>query len=288
MRNVDQGLYNLYVVDPSGKQILAYSPAFDGSGFPNDPTGWLAAPQDVSTVDTMLIDGDIYLSRDGTITPLRPGRQDGLDPRRPRRRPAPARAGIHVDRHGDATRASASVYGYDRANSRVLKIDKDSGAIQAQYRLANGDPGWADLRGMAVVAGTGTEPDTLIWIDKDRVMSSLLEAVGGARRLAGREPVADRDRRRRPPSRRRSRPRRPSRDPGGLVIPLRDANPTARRSVVTGGIIVACFVVFALELAIQAVGGADALDTFFQHLRGGPGRPGRRTRVGPDPRPRRC
>jgi hypothetical protein len=176
VRNVDQGLYNLYVVDPSGKQILAYSPAFDGSGFPNDPTGWLAAPQDVSTVDTMLIDGDIYLSRDGGISRFARGGKTGWTPGDPGDsllRPAPAYSIIA----SASDKGVGSVYGYDRANSRVLKLDKDSGAVQAQYRVANGDPGWADLRGMSVVAGTGTEPDTLIWVDKDRVMSSLLEAV---------------------------------------------------------------------------------------------------------------
>ena len=36
-RNADQGLYNLYVVDPSAKQILVYTPAFDGSRLPGRP-----------------------------------------------------------------------------------------------------------------------------------------------------------------------------------------------------------------------------------------------------------
>jgi hypothetical protein len=30
---------------------------------------------------------------------------------------------------------------------------------------------------MYVLAGTDTEPDTLVWIDKNRLMSSLLEGV---------------------------------------------------------------------------------------------------------------
>jgi len=34
------------------------------------------------------------------------------------------------------------------------------------------------------------------------------------------------------------------------VIPLRDANPTSRRPVVTLAIIAVCFVVFAVELGI--------------------------------------
>jgi membrane associated rhomboid family serine protease len=46
------------------------------------------------------------------------------------------------------------------------------------------------------------------------------------------------------------------------VIPLRDANPTRRTSVVTIGIVVACFVVFAYELGLLASGGEDALDAF--------------------------
>ncbi len=101
-------------------------------------------------------------------------------------RPAPAYSVIA----SGSDKGLGSVYGYDRVNSRVLKIDKDNGAIEGQYRLATGDPGWADLRGMIVVAGTGSEPDTLIWIDKGRVMSSLLEAVQGPAVSPGASPSA--------------------------------------------------------------------------------------------------
>lgn len=48
------------------------------------------------------------------------------------------------------------------------------------------------------------------------------------------------------------------------MIPLRDANPTRRRPVLTLALIVACFVVFGVELAIQATGGEAALEAFFQ------------------------
>jgi rhomboid family protein len=41
------------------------------------------------------------------------------------------------------------------------------------------------------------------------------------------------------------------------VIPLRDANPTRRTPVVTLGLIVACFVVFAWELGLQATSEAS-------------------------------
>ncbi len=48
------------------------------------------------------------------------------------------------------------------------------------------------------------------------------------------------------------------------MIPLRDANPTRRRPVVTITIIALCFLVFAVELAIQATGGEEALADFFR------------------------
>jgi membrane associated rhomboid family serine protease len=48
------------------------------------------------------------------------------------------------------------------------------------------------------------------------------------------------------------------------VIPLRDANPTRRRPVLTIAIIAACFAVFGLELWIQAGGGDDALEAFVR------------------------
>jgi rhomboid family protein len=50
------------------------------------------------------------------------------------------------------------------------------------------------------------------------------------------------------------------------VIPLRDANPTRRRPVVTIVLIVACVVAFAFELGVQANGGDAALDRLLGDL----------------------
>jgi membrane associated rhomboid family serine protease len=44
------------------------------------------------------------------------------------------------------------------------------------------------------------------------------------------------------------------------MIPLRDANPTRQVPIVTIGIILACFVVFAIELTVLTADGSDALD----------------------------
>jgi membrane associated rhomboid family serine protease len=48
------------------------------------------------------------------------------------------------------------------------------------------------------------------------------------------------------------------------MIPLRDANPTRRTPVVTIGIVVACFAVFAYELGLTASGGDSALEAFVK------------------------
>ena len=176
VRNREAGLYNLYVIDPSAKQILAYSPAADGGGFPADATGWLAAPQDLTGVKSMLIDGDIYLSRGGSIARYIRGGDSSWKPADPGDtvlRTNPAYSLIATASDKDA----GSIYAYDQANRRVIALDKASGSIVAQYRLDGTDPGWSDLRGMYVVLGISDDPATLIWIDKDRLMSSLLQAV---------------------------------------------------------------------------------------------------------------
>jgi membrane associated rhomboid family serine protease len=48
------------------------------------------------------------------------------------------------------------------------------------------------------------------------------------------------------------------------VIPLRDANPTRRRPVLTLVIMAACFVAFGLELTVQASGGEPGLEALFR------------------------
>ena len=149
------GLYNLYVVDPSAQQIIYYFPAQDGSGFPADPVDRLAVARDVSKVDDLYIDGDIFITDDGDDRPVR--RRSG---RRLGGRPA---AGHALAQGPRSTRLMTSgtdkrtgvLYAYDPANARVVAIDKAKGTYIEQYRLAGGVRGWEDLRGMYVIAGRG-------------------------------------------------------------------------------------------------------------------------------------
>ena len=67
IRNAEANLYNFYVVDPSEQQVLRYSPAADGSGFPNQPNKYLSSARDVGKITSMYIDGDVWLADDGQV-----------------------------------------------------------------------------------------------------------------------------------------------------------------------------------------------------------------------------
>jgi uncharacterized protein YoaH (UPF0181 family) len=175
VRNANQGLYNLYVVDPSQRNIIVYTPALDGS-FPASSTGRLANPQDVSAVNSMVIDGDIYVTQNGTMNRFINGAAQGWkagDPGDEILRNAPQYSLMTTGTDRD----TGLIYGYDQPNQRVVAIDKDTGNIVEQYHLAGGDLSWSDVRGIAIVPGTNGGPASLYWIDRHRLMSSTLAAV---------------------------------------------------------------------------------------------------------------
>lgn len=176
VRNASLGLYNLYVVDPSARQILTYSPAADGSGYPGDPTGRLATERDVSAFEAIYIDGDIFVTDDGVIERFVSGRSGGWDAEPPPDellRPAP-----HYRLLASASpRRLGRLYAFDARNGRIVAYEKATGAYVEQYRLAGGDPAWRDLRGMYVVPGADEVPDTIVWIDRTHLAASLLERV---------------------------------------------------------------------------------------------------------------
>ena len=177
LRNASAGLYNLYVVDPSEEQIIYYTAAPDGSGYPADHIPRLAVDRDVSKVADLLIDGDIFITDDGTIVRFVDGRAEGWSA-------DPPSDGLLRDAPSYSLLASATdkrvglLYAYDRASARVIALDKAKGTYVEQYRLAGGLEGWEDLRGMYVIAPIEEDaPATLVWATQDAVYSSVLEAV---------------------------------------------------------------------------------------------------------------
>ncbi len=176
LKDETRGLYNLYVIDPSEQQIRAYSPAFDGSGFPQASTGWLATARPVDGMTSLYIDGDLFVTENGTLERFASGKNDGWKADAPDDallRPNPTFSLVA----GGTDRRTGVVYIYDKENARIVAIDKANGDFKGQYRLAGDQPGWDDLRGMAVVPGIDTAADTLLWISKDGVHQAVLEAV---------------------------------------------------------------------------------------------------------------
>jgi len=177
----DQGLYNLYVVDPSRQQLLVYTPAADGGGYPSTPTGRLSTAQPVDDVDFLLIDGDIYFAQGGAVRQAVPAANW-----------QPSEIGdtiIHpameVTRLASyEARGSGLLYVFDAANARIIAYDKGKsqrdGNFVVQYRLANGDGSWRNLRGFYVVPGAPGSAPSLVWNDGQRVGIAVLQAVAEA------------------------------------------------------------------------------------------------------------
>ncbi len=179
LRDVDRGLANLYVVDPSEQQIRVYFAALDGSGFPAKATGWLATAREVDRMTAMYIDGDIFIIEGGVLERFSSGKNDGWEPK------APPDALLREDPTavlltGQGERREGTVFTYDRENARLIEYEKSSGAYVRQYRLAGGEEGWADLRGLYVVPGVEEAPPTVFWLSATAFHQALLEPVDSA------------------------------------------------------------------------------------------------------------
>ena len=176
IRDSEANLYNLYVVDPSEQQILAYSPAADGSGFPTSWTPRLSAPRDVTTISDMYIDGDIWVADSGQILRLVGGKAEGWEADTPGDEVLRGKPAYRLLASG-APRREGTIYGFDPQNQRVVALSKVNGSYIAQYRLAGSATGWADLRDWYVELGVAGEPDALVWISRTGVNRAILEAA---------------------------------------------------------------------------------------------------------------
>ncbi len=184
IRDVEAGLYNLYVVEPSEQQILAFSPAADGSGFPGIPSGRLATARAVDTMASLYIDGDIFVVENGLIERFVSGRSDGWEVTLPADtllREAPVFTLIA----SGSERRSGRLYGFDPSNRRLLAFDKADGRFREQFRLAGDVRDWNDLRSFYVVAGVDDAPDKLVWVSVDGIHEVELEAALGGPAASG-------------------------------------------------------------------------------------------------------
>lgn len=182
VHNADAGLYNLYVVDPSSRQILRYAPAADGSGFPSDPTGYLATATDVSGFERLFIDGDVYALSTSTVIRFVNGRPDSTFSLAVPPDDQDLRPGHHYQLlTGSATRGTGTLYVYDATHQRVIAFDKAlGGQYQGQYIAAGGTAPFADVRGMFLLEPEAGKTASLVWVTRDRLMITPLTAAGSA------------------------------------------------------------------------------------------------------------
>jgi hypothetical protein len=179
IRDAEANLYNLYVVDPSAQQILRYSPAADGGGFPVAPNQWLSAPRDVSRITSMYIDGDIWLADGGDLLRVVRGNSEGWEASPPDDEVLRSKPAYRLITSGDASR-EGTIYGFDPANRRVVAVSKINGTYLEQFRLAAGATSWSDIRGWYVESGIEAAPDALVWITGNTVHRAVLEASTSA------------------------------------------------------------------------------------------------------------
>jgi len=166
------GQYNLYIVVPSMNQILKYPPAADGSSYPTrGRSNYLFAPQDVSKVDDIYVDGKVYLANGGKITKYQLGQVVAdWSPAAPGGQ-TPYYTCLTADNPGQD---QGTLYAYDRANSRVVAFSKQSGALLAQYGQPAGSTSLSGLTGMFVTAGAAGSAPMLYWTVGGVLMSAAL------------------------------------------------------------------------------------------------------------------
>lgn len=170
------GLYRLYVVDPSSRQVLRYQPAPDGTGYPAAPTGYFITPTNLAAVDGIVVDGDLYLTQSGVLQRYSGGALDDWAPADPGDailRPAPQYtliASLGASRSG-------TIYAFDAKNARIIAFSKGAGgAVLGQYRLTATPPVGQMLGAYIVPAADGGAP-TIVWAEATRIRSAVLGAV---------------------------------------------------------------------------------------------------------------
>jgi hypothetical protein len=182
--NFDAAFYKLYVVDPSQQNIMVLSPNSDGSGYSSAPTRRLPTDRPVDGMSDLLIDGDIYVAENGQVERVIPATgwtagSLGDELLRPTANYQWISSPTNPD--GTPSRRTGYIYAFDTTNHRIVAFNKSDGSYHEQYRLAGGDIGWNDLRGMAVLPGPDTNtPPTLWWISGTKLNATTLEASVGA------------------------------------------------------------------------------------------------------------
>jgi hypothetical protein len=170
------GLYRLYVVDPSARQILRYQPAPDGTGYPATPTAYLISPMSLGAMTSIAIDGDVYMTSGGVLRRYSGGAPDDWSPAvigdellRPLLTPT-------LVMSAGASRTGI-VYVWDSSAHRVIAYSKaSSGAMLAQYIVNDEAVPIGEILGGYILPALDGGAPTFIWAEAGRVRSAVLGA----------------------------------------------------------------------------------------------------------------
>ena len=182
--NFDAAFYKLYIVDPSEQNIMVLDPQSDGGGYPGPLNRRLPTDRPVDGITDLLIDGDIFVAEAGQVARVIPAtgwqaEAPGDTLLRPTSQYVWITSPTKPD--GSSSRRAGALYAFDTVNHRVVALNKADGAYLGQYRLAGGDGGWTDLRGLVVLpALDATMAPTLWWISATGFHAASLEAVPDA------------------------------------------------------------------------------------------------------------
>lgn len=185
------GLYRLYVVDPSARQILRYQPAPDGTGYPATPTGYLITPMSLGSMTSIAIDGDVYMTADGVLRRFSAGAADDW---------SPAKIGDELLRpeltptlvmSAGASRTGV-VYVWDSSARRVIAYSKaSSGAMLAQYLIGDEEGSSGELLGGYILPAADGGAPTFVWAESGRVRSAVLGTAVSQEPGASADPTPD-------------------------------------------------------------------------------------------------
>lgn len=180
VRDPSSGLSFFYAVDPAARAILRYSPAADGSGYPSDPSNYLAAPTDVSGFLQLYIDGDVYVLTSSGITQYQGGQASGFSLETP-----PDNGDVRPGHDYEAfaatgARGSGRLWVWDAKYARVLAFSKADGSYLEQFRVAAGQgPAYAGVRAMIVIERASGQPPVLVWESANALYASPLAPAPG-------------------------------------------------------------------------------------------------------------
>ena len=178
VRIPSEGLYNLYVVDPSEQQILALLAGPRRRRVPGRRRSG-SRPTGDGTITALHIDGDMFTLENGGITRFVSGKNDGWEA------PCPTTRCCGDARYslgsGGGERREGTIYGFDRRTTGSSRSRRST----ATTSPSTGSPATRRLGGLPRLlrraARRGPSAAGVVWITRDRRPPRALEAVSDAR-----------------------------------------------------------------------------------------------------------